>query len=189
MRIYLVAVFPEQFLRKAVFLVLKNLIFHNWKCGRAFYNFWACCSWTDCISGGHLWGLVFNKKSSSLSSYATLFYSASTEHWFLKNSLHTFRNSRLWSCTEHLVHHRKEQSFITYCPTDLYFCPWSLGSFNLDRIHTDHWDCAFDYKKCSLPLYGCSSLRQLLLQCKAVFQKWRFLASFLLISMQISWVQ
>lgn len=81
---------------------------------------------------------------------ATPIHTADTQPWFEKNSLHTFRNSRLRSCTASFVLHRKQWSFITHCPTDLLFLRWSSGRINLDWIQTDLCDCSFDYKKCFL---------------------------------------
>lgn len=116
---------------------------------------------------------------------ATPIHSADTQHWFEKNSLHTVRNGRLRSCTWSFVLHRKQQSFITHCPTDLHFCRWRPSRMNLDWIKTDLCDCSFDYKQCFLAVYR--TLNNFYV--KQFFRSEGFLPLFLLTSMQISWVR
>lgn len=142
MRISFVAVFPEQLPRKDIFLVHKNLIFHNWNFALAFYDVWTGCSWSDCISGGHF-EVLFSIRTVVLSILnAAPIHPADIQDWYEKSSLHTFRSGRLRSCTESFAPHKKQWIFITHCTTDLHFCQWNPGRINLDWIKTDLCDCS-----------------------------------------------
>lgn len=135
MRISLVAIFPEQLLRKAVLLVLKNLFFHNRKYALAFYDACTRCSWSDCISLGVSFEVFLSISTVVLSILnATPIHSADTRHCFEKNSFHTFRNSKLRNCTGSFVLRRRQRSFITGCPTGVHFSRQSSGRFDLDWI-------------------------------------------------------
>lgn len=150
MRISLVAIFPEQLLRKAIFLLLKNLIFHNRKYALAFYDAWTRCSWSDCVSLGVSFEVLLSIRKVVLSILnATPIHSAETKHCFEQNRLHIFRNNGLSNCTDSFALHRRQWSFITLCPTDVYFCRCSSGRFDLDWVQSDLCDCSSDCKKCS----------------------------------------